>query len=67
MAKIALAASAAMRGPTTHDTPSRQTTTSNPTNSAHEGSIFEDLALIGALLFGVDDATRDQLLRDEQR
>ena len=58
MAKIALAAPAAMVETTTAQDTSQAnpTTTTDPSHSTQEGSIFEDLAFIGALLFGVDDA-----------
>jgi hypothetical protein len=36
------------------------TSTAEPIGSMQEGGIFDDFALIGALVFGVEDAERDR-------
>jgi hypothetical protein len=40
------------------------TSTAEPIGSILEGGIFDDFALIGALVFGVEDAERDR--RDDE-
>ena len=66
MTQIASAAPAMMLRPTHQDTsPSHPTIASDAMSPTQEGSIIADLALIGALLFGVEDVdTRSKLMEE---